>query len=172
MQIGFVLLFSLFALVNWTLPANAADSHPSEQTDFSVEDETVNKPVTIPEDVLATLKKDDLVTSEIENNPDEKMSRSWFSASAIHLSTGNRADLIVVAEPPIAGANVSMFWVFRSTARGHILVLETGGHDLAVKRGSSQGYRDIETFSVTMQMFTSILYKFDGKTYNKYRETH
>lgn len=33
-------------------------------------------------------------------------------------------------------------------------------------------YRDIETLSVTMQVFTSILYKFDWKTYKKYRETH
>lgn len=111
------------------------------------------------------LKTDDQVTSEIENDPDEKFSTSWFSASAIHLGPTSRADLIVVAEPPITGANVTLFWVFRSTANGYILVLRAGGHSLAIKRNRSNGYRDIETYSVTMQMFNSDLYKFDGKTY-------
>lgn len=167
MQIRLVLLFSLFALVNW---AFAGNSHPSEQTHFSAEDEAVKKPALIPEDVLAALKKDHDVAEVIENDTEEKFSSSWFSASAIHLSVHRADDLVVVAEPPLAGANITTFWIFRAIPSGHSLVLKVGAHDLEVKPSRTNGYRDIEASAETAVVFTSALYKFDGKTYKAQQE--
>jgi len=49
----------------------------------------MKKPAAIPEDVLAILAKDEMVsrTLEDENLPAEKIPMSWFSASGIHLAS-------------------------------------------------------------------------------------
>jgi len=147
--------------------AQRSGSHPSEQSHFSAEVEGVDKPVTLPQDVVAILRTDEMVRSGIEdeNLPPEKMPLSWFSAWAIHLSNSGRVDLVVVGKPPLAGANVTTFWVFRSMPHGYELVLSAPAHDLAVMNTRSKGYRDIELISMTAVQISSILCRFDGERY-------
>jgi hypothetical protein len=149
--------------------------HPvsGEQTEFSAEDEGVKRPTTIPQDVMAILSRDEIVQKELENEnlqPD-KLPTSWFSASLIHLSTARPPDLIVVGQPPINGANVAWFWIFRLTSQGHKLVLFGGGHDLRVTSRYSKGFREIELLSVTLGQFNTLLYRFDGQEYRRYKAT-
>ncbi|HEY6969800.1 MAG TPA: hypothetical protein VJA94_11390, partial [Candidatus Angelobacter sp.] len=115
----------------------------SEQTEFSAEDSAVKNPVPVPADVLNILRKDDLVRNILEDQkiPAEQMPASWFSASAIHLSSPKREDLVVVAEGPLAGGNVVTFWVFCATPRGYELVLMAPAHDLEVKNTRWKGHR-------------------------------
>jgi hypothetical protein len=145
----------------------SSEQRSSEQTHFSAEDDRVEKPVAIPRDVLTVLSQNNMVREELENKniPAEKVPQSWFAASAIHLTHSGEIDLIVVSVGPVRGANVTMFWVFRSTPHGHELVLTTGAHDLQVKSTSWKGYRDLELLSVTMQKLNTVLYKFNGKRY-------
>jgi hypothetical protein len=147
--------------------AQRKSSHSSEQTHFSAEEDAVRDPVTIPKDVLAILRTDDAVRGALEdkNIPSEKMPLSWFSASKIHLSNPRRSDIIVVGEPPLAGANVVTFWVFRATPQGYKLVLNAPAHDLAVANTRSKGYRDIELTSMTAVQISTVLCRFDGKKY-------
>jgi hypothetical protein len=150
----------------------SSEERSSEQTHFSAEDDRVEKPAAIPRDVLTVLSQDNMVRAELENEniSAEKLPQSWFAASAIHLTHSAEIDLIVVAVGPVRGANVTMFWVFRSTPHGHELVLTAGGHDLQVKSTSWKGYRDIELLSVTMQKLNTVLYKFNGKRYVHYKD--
>jgi hypothetical protein len=147
-------------------------SHATEQLHFSARDDGAIRPVTIPEDVLAILRKDDMVRIILkdENLPEEKLPPSWFSASAIHLNTSNEIDLIVIGETPILGANVTTFWVFRPTSHGHELVLTAPALDLVVKRARWMGYREIELMAATASDVSTVLYRFNGKQYAAFKE--
>jgi hypothetical protein len=77
----------------------AQTPYPAEQTHFSAEEEGVQKPVPLPQDVLAILGKDDVVRGQLENanlSP-QNIPQSWFSASEIHLSDHRKPDLRKVA---------------------------------------------------------------------------
>jgi hypothetical protein len=166
-----LIIFLMLAAVSGIATAAGRDSRKAEQSDFSAEDAAVKKPVAIPEDVLAILRKDKAVLSTLEdqNLQPTKLPASWFSASAIHLSTSARTDLVVVGEPPVSGGNTAMFWVFRATADGHELVLTATAHDLRVRSRRSNGYQDIELVSMTAAQISSVLCRFDGSQYAQFR---
>lgn len=152
--------------------AEGKRSQPGEQLSFSAEDDSVKKPVVIPRDVLAILSKDKLVREELEQEglPTEKIPSSWFSASAIHLSHANTAYLIVMSVGPVHGANTTMFWAFRPTHSGYDLIFTGGGHTLTVKNTRWNGYREIETLSVVTQKLATVVYRFDGTRYTRYKD--
>jgi hypothetical protein len=145
---------------------------PAEQLSFSAEDDGVKNPVVIPRDVLAILSKDKLVREELEHEglPAEEIPSSWFSASAIHLSHANAAYLIVMSVGPVQGANTTMFWAFRPTHSGHDLIFTGGGYTLTAKNTRWNGYREIETLSVVMQKLATVVYRFDGTRYTRYKD--
>ena len=147
-------------------------AYPAEQSSFSAENDSVQKPVAIPQDVLTALSRDSLVRAELKDRkiPAERIPASWFSASAIHLGNARETDLIVMSVGPVHGANVTMFWAFRPAASGHELVFTGGGHDLRVKNTRRNGYRDIEALGITMLKPWSDLYRFDGKKYARHNE--
>lgn len=143
-------------------------SRSSEQTVFSAEDAQVKSPVPIPKNIFEILKEDTTVKGALEDEhiPPENLPTSWFSASTIHLSKHNKLDLIVVGNPPLSGGNLAMFWVFRATASGHELVLNTSAHSLEVMNTRWNGHKDIETIGATAVAVTTVLYRFDGKKYS------
>jgi len=151
--------------------ADAWSAPGTEQSSFRAEDDSVKKPVPIPQDLLATLSRDGLVKGVLENEniPAERIPASWFSASAIHLAGAREVDLIVMSVGPVHGANVTWFWAFRPSAAGCELIFSGGGHDLEVKNTRSNGYREIEKLAVTMQKVSTVVYRFDGKQYTRYK---
>jgi hypothetical protein len=166
-----VFLLSASLAICGALSAQNKHSHSTEQSVFSAEDDAVKKPAAIPEDVLAILAKDEMVsrTLEDENLPAEKIPMSWFSASAIHLSKSGKTDFVVMAKGPLAGGNVVTFWIFRGTGHGHELVLTAPMHDLVVRHSRRNGYRDVELTSMSAVKISSVLCRFDGKQYARYK---
>jgi len=146
-------------------------AQPSDQRHFSAEEDGVKKPVPIPEAVLAILRKDEKVRNvlEADNIPAEKIPISWFSASAIHLSRPEQTDLVVMEVGPLRGANVITFWIFSATTHGYRLVLMAPAHDLIVKNTRWKGYREIELVSMTALEISTVLVRFDGERYKKYK---
>jgi hypothetical protein len=161
----------LFILLACGATAQSKHSHVPEQLAFTAEDDAVKKPAAIPQDVVAILVKDEMVSRELENEnlPAEKIPLSWFSASAIHLSNSRKTDFVVMARGPLAGGNVVVFWVFRGNPHGHELVLTAPMHDLIVKNTRWNGYRDIELLSATAVTVSTVLCRFDGKQYKEYK---
>lgn len=150
-------------------PARMAGKEPirAEQMQFSVEEE-MEKPTTIPSDVLAILSADEYVRSKLENEdpPRKTAPVSWFSASRIHLTSHpHQTDLIVKGEWPLMGSNVGSFWVFLSTPQGHRLVLMGPAHNLEVKNTFWNKHREIELISMTAAEIHTVLCRFDGKRY-------
>jgi hypothetical protein len=131
--------------------AAAQSSVGREQRHFSAEDETVENPVTIPQPVRELLAKEKMVkqATAFEQIVPEKFPASWFLASGVHLVRGNEEDLVLVGQGPMAGANITQFWVFRQTAQGYKLVLQAGAHDLTVTNRMHNGFREIELLSAT-----------------------
>jgi hypothetical protein len=165
-------LFVVFILIGGPCVGEGKQGrHSFNQVDFTAEDSGVKQPVALPDDVLEILKKDATVQSVLENEnlPPEKLPPSWFSASTIHLSTANRKDLVVVGQPPVSGANVTTFWVFRATPRGYELVLTAPAHSLTVRNSRWRGFRDIELVSATAVQVSTVLCRFDGKRYAEYK---
>jgi hypothetical protein len=82
-----LILLPVLAVRNET--AAETTSQAGEQLQFSAEDKSVKAPVQIPQDVVAVLEHDELVRNVLANQdpPLENAPLSWFSASAIHLSS-------------------------------------------------------------------------------------
>jgi len=147
--------------------------HQPEQTEFSAEDEAVKVPIALPQGVMDILRSDEMIGMVMRNQDPqiEKFPPSWFSASVIHLGTSGETDFVVVAEGPLIGANVTTFWVIRSTPSGYEVVLNAPAHDLSVKPGRAVGLRDIEMLAATAVQVHTVMYRFDGKSYKVFRDT-
>jgi hypothetical protein len=172
MRIPVFLAVGLMLSVTFGAVPQSTQTLGSEQTEFSAEYEAVKKPAKIPDDVLALLRQDDRVKNALEDGkiPPGELPTSWFAASAIHLSGPGEPDLIVAAEGPLMGADVEDFWVFCHTEHGYKLVLNVPTHNLIVKETYWKGHREIETSAETAKVFTSVLFRWDGKKYVEFQE--
>jgi|GEM_PF-2881221 hypothetical protein len=77
----------------------------------------------------------------------------------------------VVANYPVAGANTTFFWIFRTTGKGHNLILTAMAHNLNVKSTRWNGFKEIEVLSVTLGQANVGLYRFNGTGYTLYKAT-
>ncbi len=160
-----------FILLIWGVGvAEEKSFDASTQLHFSAEEAGVEKPTPIPAEVLAILVRDNTVRLALEDESlsSERIPPSWFSASGIHLHHHNQVDLIVLAEGPLRGANVTTFWVFCATDRGYVLALAASAHDLTLKNSRSHGYRDLEIASMTAVQISTVLFRFNGERYAEY----
>jgi len=168
----FALVLFLFAVGR---PLNAEDEkapHSPEQLRFSAEDVGVQRPIGIPQDVLAALREDKTVQNVLksENITGASLPAEWFSASQVHLGDAVQKDIVVVGQPPISGGNVAIFWVFRLTVSGYELVLNVSSHDLIIRRTRWNGYKEIEAIGATGLTVSSVLYRFDGNQYRAHKQ--
>jgi hypothetical protein len=141
-----------------------------EQTHFSAEDEGVRHPVPIPGDVMAILRADESVRNagaylESEGMTSGEVTAKLLSASQINLGSSGQKDLIVVAEGPLRGANITTFWIFLHGDEGYRLAFKFFAHDLIVMESRFNGYRDLEMLEATAATVTDILFRFDGREY-------
>jgi hypothetical protein len=144
--------------------ANASDL---EQRRFSAEDETLTRPASIPSEVTVLLAQDSDVKYALADKhlgPDAVPS-SWFLASEIHLRNTREKDLVVIAQGPLTGANVTTFWIFRPGDHRYELLLKAPAHTMVVNSARSNGYEDVELWSATAITESSVLCRFDARTY-------
>jgi hypothetical protein len=151
--------------------AGRQTSHKFEQRHFSVEAAGVERPVPIPNDVLAILREDESVRSLLDDQgiSTDKLPSTWFSASSVHLGDSSETDMVIKGEEPITGANVTTFWVFVATPRGHELVLTTVAHDLLVRNERKNGRPEIQTMSATALKATIVSFRFNGRRYQQFQ---
>ena len=140
---------------------------PSEQVQFSAEDESVTQPVSIPQDAWSILKKDNNVMEVLasQNLQADQLPKSWFAASEIHLDGPNEHDFVVIGKGMLQGANVTTFWVFAQTPQGLKLVLTLPAHDLSIEPTRTNGYRNIQAVMMTAGRVSTAELRFDGKEY-------
>jgi len=150
--------------------AQGQKSHAErEQRQFSAEDEAVKRPVTIPDEVMKILAKDERTGDELaeEGLTTEQLPQTWFSAAKVHLGGPIEEDLIVTSVGPLRGANIDPFWVFIHNSHGYRLVLTDFVHDLIVENTRSHGYRDLVTYSMTASTISTVRFRFDGSLYQE-----
>lgn len=137
-----------------------------EQTAFSAEDDKVQKPVSIPDDILKILASDERVAGclSADRVPNQYLS-GWFSASEISLDPDPYPDFIIIASNPcLFGANINPFWVFLGSKQGHVLALNVYAHDLKVQSTRHAGHRDIIAFRTSGTTVSESDFHFkDGK---------
>jgi hypothetical protein len=142
-----------------------------EQDVFSAEDEMVTKAVPLPAPIRRQLLQDlgvkDVMAAEGVNSDD--FPKAWFTASEIHLSRRSTAEVIVMAVGPLAGANVTTFWIFRRVGGQFklILVPPAPAHTLRVMGTFTNGFRDLQLLSATAVMVSSTVLKFNGTAYKQ-----
>jgi hypothetical protein len=153
-----------------------------EQSVFGMEQETapIERPVDIPESVLQILRKSEYVLGCLREgqSPDE-IPASWFVGSEIHLNGPDEIDLVamprMLVDVPapnrcLVGANVAGFWIFRRVTQGYELVLEVSAHHIEVLGSRSKGFRDIRTYSSTVDTLFTVTFRFDGQKYKTHQE--
>lgn len=171
--VAIVLLVS-FACIK-TTPATSRNAESSitrpahqrsQQTIFGVE-ESVTRPVDLPEDVLKILREDKRNRESLEKGQSiSDIPASWFAASEINLNEDKLPDLIVIAtEPRLFGANLAPFWVFRNTTQGNKLVLSVSALGLEALHTRTNGFRDIRSTIATARGVFTTIFKFDGDAY-------
>lgn len=147
--------------------SSQADSHTREQLAFGAEDEKLQNPIPLPVGIKRLLAVDPYIvdSGSTEKLAPDDLPDSWFMASYVHLAGPDEKDVIVVGQCPICGANVAPFWVFRPINGGFQKILFTGALGIEVKRARTNGYRNIESGSVTMQQPNMETWRFDGEEY-------
>ena len=157
----------------------AAPQKPGEQSDFAMEDESLEHAIDIPASVLALLRSDPFVLSCLEpgQSPNDIIA-NWFIGSAIHLNNSRNVGLVVqprkqptAIQPCLLHAHSIPFWVFIETQDGYALALKDTVQTLRILHTKSNGYCDIETSISTLSGQTKWFYKFDGRKYELFRKT-
>jgi hypothetical protein len=158
---------SLVCVALSMLAPNIANAASGEQHVFSVEDETVTSPASIPSEVIPLLAQDSEVKAAVvdEHIATDAVPTSWFLATEIHLGKPSEKDLIVISKGPLIGANVTTFWIFRPTNRGYELLLMAPAHTLVINEARTNGYRNIELASSTAVAVSNVLCRFRGGKY-------
>jgi len=152
------------------LVAVSAQATFPEQLHFSAEDDHVKRPVRLPPAAIQALSKEKSLRGSMEDAQVTLAPQSWFLASVVHLHTKDEADLLVEATGPLAGGNVSNFWILVPAVQGYTVILAGPAHDLLVRRGRSNGYRNIELDSMTASAIDVADVRFDGKAYKLYKD--
>ena len=152
--------------------ACVASAQSRQQLHFSAEDATVANPVDIPPDVLAILANSDVVKNVMEDENVKQLPASWFVASKVTLHP-HESDLVVIGKPPLAGANVTAFWIFRPTTQGYETILDAApAHDLIVRKTTYHGYQQIELASFNAVELSRSVLRFDRTRYVLFHSNH
>ncbi|HKF52581.1 MAG TPA: hypothetical protein VKB26_09730 [Candidatus Acidoferrales bacterium] len=161
---------------------------PKEQISFSTEDEGVQRPASLPEDVLNILRSDKRVSicEQNESIAPSQVPGDWFTGSEIHLAGPNETDLVVRPGTPsswkpgtgvpspnrcLFGANTIQFWVFSEASHAKLL-LSVGAHDLTVLDTRGRDYRDVEAVVGSLRGVYTTVFRFDGERYQSYRRNY
>jgi hypothetical protein len=160
----FLLVISFFCGVGAMSQDKAS---PSEQRQFSAEDESVKQPISIPPDAWSILKKDSNVLEVLagQNLQADQLPVSWFAASEVHLDGPNERDLVVIGKGMLQGANATTFWIFVRRPQGLKLVLTLPAHDLSIEPSRTNGYRNIQATMMTAGRVSTAALRFDGEEY-------
>jgi hypothetical protein len=78
-----------------------------EQGQFSAEDETVKRPIVLPDGVLRLIKEDPSVAEALKNEvpPATQIPKGWLMESEVHLAGPDEKGIIVVATGLLLGAH-------------------------------------------------------------------
>jgi hypothetical protein len=153
-------------------PQNVKNHQEEEQTEFSMEDSTLDNPISTPDKILEFLRRDPRVTQCLATQrlSTQDVSADWFLTSEIHLHRSSETDYVVLPHHIcISGVNITPFWIFRDTPNGLNLILRAAAHDLTIEQETSNGYKNIRTGIATASIGTITTYKFDGSEYKLYR---
>jgi hypothetical protein len=142
-----------------------------EQSLFGAEEETLDRPVKVPDGALELLRRDELVLQylEAEKKSPDQLTAEPFLASEVHLDGAAETDLIVRGVGWLRGY-VATFWVFRNLPGGYRLVLKATAAGLRVEHARWKGLRNISTASPIAGSSVEVVYRFDGKQYQYYRK--
>ncbi len=144
-----------------------------EQVHFSAGDETVERAIQVPDEIMAILRNDGGIRQflESEHLSAAHLPVSWFAASEVHLAGPKEKDIVVVGIGKLKRAGLTTFWVFRPMHLGYEVLLSAIEHDLTVTDERWKGYRIIKTSAVTPTSIRSAAYRFEGGQYKMFKDS-
>lgn len=166
------LTLKIFALLPFLVAgprATGADTRNGQQTEVARSVPAADRPK-----ILAQVLKDHpsmIECLEVEGQTRKEEYLANISIQAIDLNRDGQPEIFV--EPSSGcdcGARNCPLWIYRQTAAGYSLFLESNGMGIGVERTQTKGYRDISIESAATA-FTRFLtfYKFDGKEYREHK---
>lgn len=159
-----LLLIMLFSCISGLCAAAQCAEDPDGQYHFSMEDDA--RSLTLPSPIADLLAQDpDIVKLKTrEHTPGGSLPNSWISVAEIKLSKGVEG-YAITGQWPIAGANVTTFWVFIENQTGPKEVLKTAGHDLLIGRPCIRSFKTIQASYEIAGHFHKTNYVYDGRVY-------
>lgn len=119
-------------------------------------------PAEIWKGIVESEENVDLKTQLLEANN----AVSWVWGSQIDLNNDDQPDYVVMARtPPLAGANITTFWVFLSTAKQFRLVLKTSALQVDISDRRKNELKTISGTACTAVKCSQVDFQYDGKYY-------
>jgi hypothetical protein len=166
------LLIMLAGTANVHAKNGGSSQYAKEQTTFSSE-EKISNAVKLPTSVLEQLAK--FNDQQLEKCLTLRANKAdHFAATHVNINSDKRQDLIVQAQTPcFMGAHNTSFWLFTVNAdkqtQNFQLTFDTAVDSLSVLKTYSQGFRDLETRSQTLNEIYTIRWRFDSRKYQPYK---
>jgi hypothetical protein len=138
----------------------------TKQLKFDMEDHVVCEKTLLPQSIW-----EQVVTSDGSKHFKSQLSESdepsrWVDAAHLDINFDSVPDYVVVAvEPPLAGPNVTPFWIYLSTSSGYKCVLSTTALSLEFSDSPSNGFRNVKVSWVSGDEYTISNYHFVSKEY-------
>ena len=129
---------------------------------FSAEDDHVSAPAALPPPVF-----DLLVQVESRHWNGDTIRPEWFSAEKVSVSGRSAELLLVQAEGPLRGANVSEFWLVQQDTQHHTasLLWTSPEHDVTLKLTPASPYPSIQTERLSAGRLWTARYAYEHGTY-------
>lgn len=150
-----------------TQVSNTAHNNKTRQTRFGLERVFARK-TPVPNEIWRLIvdnEENDNLKLQIseQNDPDY-----WVSGSEIDINGDNKEDFVVMAhQPPLAGANVTTFWVFLNENGKFRCVLKTSELELDFSKNRNRGFRSITGISFTAKKGIEVRFVYDGNSFQK-----
>jgi hypothetical protein len=119
------------------------------------------------DEVLDALLKTNEVTADsyaLEGRGREAL-RQMFEVVQVDLGDRNEMDYVVLGKGPMTGADCFWFWIVRDRQGQADVLLFSNGLSLALRKHTTNGYRDIEGGWATAGFIGETLFRYDGSVY-------
>ena len=164
-------------------------SNEHEQSGFGREQVgfvPIRQPIPIPQAALPVMRKDQVVLRCLkskDSNPGQPPTQ-WFVAAAIHLHGPDENDLLIM--PRMLGDEEGLdksesgcwdgmkngpFWILRRVGRSYAVALSKNADALEILSTRSRRFRDIGLTGLSQDALGTVIMKFDGKQYVRYKCT-
>ncbi len=147
------------------VPANISGAPENFQSRFGPEID-FDRASPIPESIWKSIQVGEKNADLKKELLKDDKAASWVLASQINLNNDEMPDYVVMAHrAPLAGANITTFWIFLNSTHGFRKVLETSALEINILDKPKKGLRSISGSRRVGAEGVTVIFNYDGVEY-------